>query len=56
MSTFQAAVDIETLIRRDKEFLEVKVQAVVGRMTKPNKIANVMPKIMFSANRNFGIE
>ena len=56
LSTFQAAVDIETLIRRDKEFLEVKVQAVVGRMTKPNKIANVMPKIMFSANRNFGIE
>ena len=44
MSTFQAAVDIETLIRRDKEFLEVKVQAVVGRMTKTNIIAKVMPK------------
>ena len=47
MSTFQAAVDIETLIRRDKEFLEVKVQAVVGRMTKPNIIANVISYHVF---------
>ena len=55
LSTFQAAVDIETLIRRNKEFLEVKVQAV-GRMTKPTMKAKVMPKIVSSANRNSGIE
>ena len=56
LSTFQAAVDIETLIRRDKEFLEVKVQAEVGRMTKPNIITIVKPKSMFSSNHNSGIE